>query len=193
MSPARPLFGRRGRLSVASRIAAASWAIGVATAGALFVSLAPAHAANFGGAAGFAYADNANHTFYYITTGSYKSATEWGRINSLNPTDMTSTVQTSSNVDTDVLVRAVASGTAGPAASTSCITPGVIAGELCNQFRITWNSSYAARNAVGCHEIGHTVALAHSTDAASCMRGGTAPATGSNWTAHDRAHVNGRY
>jgi hypothetical protein len=163
-----------------------------AIVGGLAVTLSSATAANFGGPIGASYADNANHTFYYLTTvTSFRNATEWGRINSLNPTDMTSTVQTSSNPDTDVLVRAINQGVDGPAASTGCITPGVGPGEICNQFRITWNAFYAARNAVGCHEIGHSVALGHSGEAASCMR--SPPPSTSNWTAHDKAHVNGRY
>lgn len=154
---------------------------------------AVAHATNFGGAQGYSYADNANHTFYYITGNSAAiNATEWGRINSLNPTDMTSTVQCCSyNADTDLLVKSAVQGLTGVVAGTICLTSGVGPGDICNQFQLMWNLSYTPRNTVGCHEIGHSVALAHSGEGGSCMQG-SAP-NGTNWTAHDKAHVNGRY
>ncbi|MEU6720305.1 matrixin family metalloprotease [Nonomuraea sp. NPDC046802] len=47
--------------------------------------------------------------------------------------------------------------------------------------------STTQRQALACHEIGHTVGLDHSTESGSCLR------TVTKYGTHDVAHINGRY
>ncbi len=55
---------------------------------------------------------------------------------------------------------------------------------------VSGDSNYLA--GIACHEIGHSVSLRHSSEAASCMQ---SPAIAFQWfpTNHDRVHLAARY
>jgi len=139
------------------------------------------------------YADNSNETFYYsgLTVGDL-NGTELGRAR-LEATDMTTQVQTSSNGDTDVIVTDDYYGTGQWAAWWYCSATVSGDSSKCNQGHIVLNLSWGTANtALTCQEIGHGVGLDHSTSTGSCMYQDNTVA-GSDYDAHDKGHINGRY
>ncbi|MEU6713634.1 matrixin family metalloprotease [Nonomuraea sp. NPDC046802] len=67
----------------------------------------------------------------------------------------------------------------------------------CDQYEVRYDlkdidwMSTTQRQALACHEIGHTVGLDHSTESGSCLRTGSHTVT--KYGTHDVAHINGRY
>ncbi|MEU7860491.1 matrixin family metalloprotease [Nonomuraea sp. NPDC049141] len=67
----------------------------------------------------------------------------------------------------------------------------------CDQYEVRYDlkdidwMSTTQRQALACHEIGHTIGLDHSTESGSCLRTGSHTVT--KYGTHDVAHINGRY
>jgi hypothetical protein len=67
----------------------------------------------------------------------------------------------------------------------------------CDQYEVRYDladidwMTKTQRQALACHELGHTVGLDHSTQSSSCLRKGAH--TTVKYSAHDVAHINGRY
>ena len=190
----RGLGGRASR-QAGRRSRAAGLVVGAVST--LVVTAAPAHAQPFGPGAcggGCYYADNSTETYFYdgLTVASI-AAMEDARTRRLEPTDMTTTLQTSSNTDTDIEVfdenypASTWAGTWGCALMVSGSTT------KCNSGQITFNLRYApVRYSLACQEQGHAVGLDHSTSTGSCMYQNAAVAAG-DYDAHDKGHINGYY
>ncbi len=158
-------------------------------------------------------AENYTHFAWYdssITT-PYITAMNYAVSHYTSVTDMSVATQGLSNTN-DVRVYRANYGSNGAWAWTACQDPPLYAGSRplnghthghnwCKPQLIHWNTYYDAnyatsskRNAIACHELGHTMGLQHTSDSASCMKnpptvGGIAQAT----TTHDRGHVNAHY
>jgi hypothetical protein len=162
---------------------------------ALVASPTPALAQPFGpGACGGAcyYADNSNETFFYngLTVGDI-NAMEVVRTQRLEPTDMTTQLQTSSNNDTDVITYDDSYGANNLAAWWMCDLLVSGSTSLCNRGRIVINLYYGtATYGVACMEVGHGVGLDHSTNTGSCMHD---PPSYADYDTHDKGHINGYY
>ncbi len=150
------------------------------------------------------YADNGSHDFYhYALTTNMRNAMEHARVNSLdNGTDMSTVLRGSSDSKTDVISYDTDyTGTFWDThdASYECTsTNGTNTGN-CQQaklrFDLSWLDGYNQfqREAVACHETGHSVGLDHhSSNTDTCMYyAGSAGNNGFNQ--HDKDHINGRW
>ena len=155
----------------------------------------PALAEPFGPyeAGGGYWADNSEHTFFYNNlTGPVRNLIEGRRLYALDPTRMTTTLQTTSfNSDTDVLVYDDNYGSGFPPGKWECMA--VLSDyERCGQGRILVNLYFNTNAALACQEIGHSTGLGHSTESGSCMIQNS-DVGGTNFTPHDKLHINGRY
>ncbi|GAA2390079.1 matrixin family metalloprotease [Nonomuraea africana] len=67
----------------------------------------------------------------------------------------------------------------------------------CDQYEVRYDladidwMTTTKRQALACHEVGHTVGLSHSSESSSCLR--TGAHTTIKYSSHDVAHINGRY
>jgi hypothetical protein len=187
--------GRRARRSSRRRFRRYLTPATTGVVAALVLVPSPVNAQPFGPGAcggGCYYADNANETFFYsgLTVGDI-NAMEVVRVNRLEPTVMTTTLQTSSNNDTDVITYDDNYGPNGYTAWWQCDL--LVAGDSskCNRGRIVINLYYGtATYGEACQEVGHAVGLDHSTNTGSCMH---LPPTYADYDTHDKGHINGYY
>jgi hypothetical protein len=161
---------------------------------ALVLAADPALAQPFGpGACGGAcfYADNSIETFYYngLTVGDV-NAMEVVRTNRVEPTDLSTQLQASSNNDTDIITYDDNYGP-GNAAWWQCDLLVSGSPSKCNRGHVIINLYYGnATYGVACMEIGHGLGLDHSTNTGSCMHN---PPSYGDYDAHDKGHINGYY
>ncbi len=177
----------RGALTVIAMMAAA-----------LALANPAALATPFGPSAGYRYADNSSHSFF---RNSGVSSFTWNliltsRSTDLDPTDMSSSTNTTYNSQVDAWVKETYSPGNPAPAWTSCTNP--ISSTVCDQFTITFNNAWTYYEAMACHEIGHSIALGHNTstfDPITCMWGGaTLPSSYDHYSSHDvTAHINVQY
>ena len=149
------------------------------------------------------HADNKAHSFFFDDdlSAAQKSGVDWARKNSLAPTDMTTSVNTTYNTKVDVWVYSTWNPPAdlrNAYAWASCIKR--VNAAKCDQHELVINNKLPHSNykSLGCHEIGHTVGLGHasgknssySTPNRSCMRGNP---DHNYYSTHDKNHINGAY
>jgi Matrixin len=177
----------------------------------LFVVVAstqPALANHFGTGC-CTWADNGQHTFNWDST-EYHIATaiSYSMANLDNQTDMTANwVTASSQTDNRSYDQHYTTywgldwdgSTTGWNlwAYTKCVE--YTLAYNCQQYQIRYDladlnsfSNYE-RQQVACHETGHSVGLDHSSERASCLQRSATDASTNAYTAHDRAHINGRW
>ncbi|MEV6965877.1 matrixin family metalloprotease [Hamadaea sp. NPDC051192] len=171
-------------------------------------------AANFSGATGATgcndlnKADNATHSFHNVDLSTAMvNATSWARTNNVDPTDINTTTDPSLDGLTDVVVRDryyvdfcghdwYRSSTNGGVVGLATCDDTNSADE-CEQHTVRYNNyfvdntSLTNERGLACHEIGHTLGLAHRTSK-SCMQQGY-PKPLNNYSAHDAEHINNNY
>ena len=179
----------------------------------VLTSSLPASANNYSGQTGITgctglnEADNATHTFNYADLSAHMtSATNWARTNAVNPTDVNTSYDSTLDKLTDVVVRDrhyvdycgndwAQPGRAGLVGLATCDR--LTSSGKCEQHTVRFNlnftesTSVSNQRSLACHEIGHTLGLAHTT-AASCMKQGY-PNPSTNYSDHDRAHLASNY
>lgn len=156
---------------------------------------------------GLAGASLANNKWHAVRRGSANShmwaAVSWAVSNSLDPTDMVA-YTTSTDPYPDVWVESFNGGADGPWARVVCPVDnsgygGTSPYQWCRGQLLEMNffTSFSGNwgRFVGCHELGHTVGLRHTSNSGSCMRQlgpnhGTYPL---DYSSHDKAHINGWY
>ena len=175
-----------------------------------FIAASPAEA-NFGdetttppnGSPGASLANNKRHAVRRDNMNSTWFSEMVPGIVKLNATDMSAYVTTSDPYP-DVWAQNFWFGVGGPWAQTACPTnnsgyggPNLL--QWCRGQTIRYNSADAfASNFLkfmGCHELGHTVGLRHRNGDWGCMeeRGPGSSSYPSDYTNHDKLHINGWY
>lgn len=155
-------------------------------------------------------ADNGTHAFYYSSvTSSMVSATNWNRINNLNPTDVNTSVATTITSTTDVVVYDSNyttycgfswHGSGGSMIGlVTCVS--LNSASECEKHEMRYDTSWttgrsqAYLRALACHESGHTLGLEHRANSTSsdvgCMPSPLPTIT--QYTDHDVAHLNAAY
>ncbi len=175
----------------------------------------PAHADNYSGATGSTgcdgglnEADNATHTFHYVDLAEHnENATTWARANILNPTAVNTVYDSTLDDLTDVVVRDqryddycghdwMTPGNSGVVGLASCDDDN--SANECERHTVRYNINFTAgtttanRRGLACHELGHTLGLAHRTSSTSCMQQGY-PKPALAYSTHDRDHLNDNY
>lgn len=195
-----------------SRLVRAS--LGGLAALALLILGEPGMASNFSGANGRTgcgngspvnMADNATHGFFYSnlkdTTRTAQNAT---RTNVYNPTDINTITVSTVTSTTDVVVYDndyttycgyTWDGSGGLYGLTTCVS--LNSANECEKHEVRYDNSdldpasAANREAMACHETGHTVGLLHRNTDTSCIAN---PFTGARvLSSHDRSHINANY
>lgn len=152
-------------------------------------------------------ADSADHSFYYQDTEQIMvDATNWARTNVYNPTDLSTGVVTSKTDRTDVIVHDGDYNTycgydwccdegGGVIGLGNCLSTNWWG--KCEQHQIRYDNDYTRnvsawrRQSLACHEMGHTVGLAHRETDTSCMTDKSV--TSRYLSAHDKSHINSNY
>lgn len=152
-------------------------------------------------------ADNADHSYFYRDLRSDTvAAMTWTRLNNMDPTDINTTLMSSENSQTDVIVvdnymttecgKAWFSQGGGVLASTSCHS--IVSTWACDQHfvRVDLGAmdsiTINGQRQLACHENGHTVGLTHSDATATCMYGGY-PLLSMYYNSTDIAAINANY
>lgn len=173
----------------------------------------PASATNYSGTTGATgctnlnEADNRDHYFHYVDlTQTMKDATYWARVNNVNPTDVNTHYDSTLDRLTDVVVRDRyyvdycgydwwQVGEGGVVGLATCDSTN--SARECEKHTVRYsnrfvdNTSQSNERGLACHEIGHTLGLAHRTST-SCMQTGY-PKPANNYSTHDRNHLNANY
>lgn len=156
----------------------------------------PAYATNFGGSSsGPWYADNFHHVFYYDNlTQTFINVVNWNRSNNYDPTDLTTNwtaVHGIGSNDVHVFDDYYNQGWYG---IVSCPTKSPLEPTVCLDHHVRFDNNYDLtydqQRSVGCHEIGHTVALLHRNVSESCM---SVPDFPMFLPTHERNHINNYY
>lgn len=180
---------------------------------------APALAHNWSGTTGYTgcangspvnRADNATHTIHYIDLADHvHNMNEWVRNNVLEPAGFTTTVQSTSNSLTDVLVRdqyyeaycgyewwdptskrgLIGLATCDDLSSTSRCESHTL------RYNLHWTSlqGVALRRRLACHEHGHGIGLKHRSTETGCMPSGADSWSVSDYSPHDKNHLTANY
>lgn len=172
----------------------------------------PANATNYSGTTGATgctrlnEADNRTHYFHYADlTSTMANATYWARVNNVNPTDVNTAYDGTLDNLTDVVVRdryyVDYCGYDWYHPSTGGVVGLATCGRLnsareCEQHTVRYsnyfedNTSLSNERGLACHEIGHSLGLAHRNG--SCIQQGY-PKPMNNYGTHDRNHLNANY
>lgn len=207
--PGHPAFSRAARLAAAVTM----------LAGATLWSAPSADASTFwwrtsvyGMCYGNNSADSYYHTFYYNSglSSDMRSATDYARLNSLNPTDMTTAMVTLA-VDTDVVAYdqdytdycgldwhpSTSENAAGGLAACRYLTANPAG--ACERWEIRYDESAMNeggldyRRYAACQEIGHTVGLDHYNYTYTCMDDDE-PTLRTTYSSHEiGVHINPNY
>jgi hypothetical protein len=154
-------------------------------------------------------ADNSTHSFNFqgTTPEWVENMINWSRTNNLDPTNIDTLLDTSLDVNTDVVVRngnyengwcgvlwGVADAGAVGLATCDYLLTG--SGGRCDRFTVfllrPWleDQTTSTRRKVACHENGHTVGLKHTSGGASCVTDSQIPPPTGSLTTHDQNHLN---
>ena len=200
--------GERVHLPRRVSLVAAALAIS-ALAGLLAIQ--PASATNFFGATSGTgctagnMADPNPHTFFYSDLSSAMQEAQNGvRVFIYDPTDVNTSLLGSVSSDTDAVVYDLDYTTycgytwddiPNVIGLTTCVS--LAGGGRCQKFEIRYDnsdvnssSSIGFRNAIACHETGHSLGLKHNSDPNSCVQGGWYVGAISS---HDTSHLNANY
>lgn len=181
--------------------------------GVLVASLATPAWANYFGTGGGGcclYADNGGHTYAFSSLESnQQTANTHGMTTLDNQTQMTVQRLSTADGNTDAVMFDQDYTTYwnvdwdGAAygynywAYTMCVSTAGTASGNCQRYEIRYDVpdmnaiGAGGRQQVGCHEVGHTVGLDHTTVYASCMKTGSTGNT--TFSSHDVDHINGRW
>ncbi|EWS92440.1 hypothetical protein SSIG_02952 [Streptomyces filamentosus NRRL 11379] len=178
-----------------------AFAIFAAALGISLTTVQPASANSFGPV----FADNGAHSFFLdddLSSGQ-KAGMNWARSSSLNPTDMTTSLNKTYNKQVDVWAYGTWKPTGDQTrwyAWAKCVKMVSGSKTKCDQYTIVFNHKLPHSNykALACHETGHTVGLGHESGknssftsaARSCLR---ASPDHNYYSNHDKSHINGRY
>lgn len=171
----------------------------------------PAKASNFSGANGATgcsvnAADNRVHSiWYHQLTAATKQAVNWSRNRNYDPTSVDTVNEDARDRLTDVIAmdadyEGAICGRTWLAKPTGSGVIGIVlcqslSGRRCNQFHMLFDNDFmgpqptANENALACHELGHTLGLAHVTQGCLSNGGGTS----TSLRDHDRRHLNAYY
>lgn len=202
---------------VSRRIAALGCAL-VLSIGSMLLAATPASATNFSGITGLTgcddlnQADNATHTFNYISLGADNTAaTDWVRSNVINPTVINTSIDSTPDELTDVNVidkRYVdycgynwytpSGGGVIGAAKCDLLSPTNRCDRHTVRYTNTWTdtASTTGRRWLACHENGHALGLKHRNENADgCMSPSYVNAATSTvaYSLHDKAHLSDNY
>lgn len=154
-------------------------------------------------------ANGPHHTVdLHNTTTETGSAILWAMDNVIDPTDMSSELVDGENYDVRVLDDDY--GDNGAFAWVNCPPGATETGSDPNRtckgqkLHVNLYGGYAyasdtakERRSRACHELGHTVGLRHTSNDNSCMQTYGDPGAGedrpTDWSAHDKDHVNAQY
>jgi hypothetical protein len=175
----------------------------------------PASANGFGNANGCCpFADNGKHWYNYASLETRtRTAVKAALLNLDSQTDMTVAADTTADPSTDVesfdqyyvdhwdLDWNGSSTGYNLFAYSKCVKANAPASSgqpwTCDQYEVRYDladidwMTATQRQALACHEVGHTVGLDHSTESTSCLKTGAHKII--KYSAHDVAHINGRY
>lgn len=141
------------------------------------------------------YAPSQTVCFNHVSLTSYMhDASVWTETYRLNPTDVNTCHYDNSQTSGNVNVYDANYGDTTWAGRWYCTT---YYAYMCltstiqyNLYHITDPSEYLYHRNMTCHESGHAVGLAHTTDASSCMK---SPPSTRYYTDHDKAIINSKY
>lgn len=161
----------------------------------LLSQAAPGLATNFGAGGGVMFANGAAHSFIYVgLTTNYQIASDTARTDDLNPTDINTSMNASHDA-ADVAVYDEDRGDVGYYGIYTCIA--AANATTCNHAHAVFNLwaglglTAAKRISNTCHEFGHSVGLRHDNTRPTCLDDDALFPT--NYTDHDRIHINGKY
>lgn len=141
------------------------------------------------------------HVLYWTTTlnSTWVNVVNWNRTNNVDPT-IFSTAWTPDHTGSDASVynKDLGSNATG---QTLCETRSAVDANMCLHAHVEFNHlvplSYDEQRKVGCHELGHSVGLAHRTETSfvSCMKQGQSTFmwyddTRSATVGHDESEIN---
>lgn len=155
-------------------------------------------------------ADNSGHSYWYEDLQSENvAATDWTRVNNMDPTDINTSRASSLSSLTDVVVRDryyvdycgydwYSTSSGGIVGLVTCDSL-VSGSSRCEQHSMRMSNTFTDNTTttnvrgLACHENGHTIGLAHrAADAPSCMHQGY-PKNALAYDSHDRSHINTNY
>lgn len=143
-----------------------------------------------------------NRNFYVgrvALTSTYSAAVSSVMTNHYNPTDLIVYVSSPSYCDSSSIDACVFDsnfGDNGLNGWNACDGPvsGSHPTRRCDTQWVRINTYYSPpANRIVCHEVGHSVGLRHTSDAASCLKRSADGGNSSSLTAHDKGHINANY
>lgn len=187
------------------------WRVVVGVMAVLFLSLSVAslaQASNFG----MYYADNADHYFARVNlTTDGTTAANWGITELNSRTDMATfndgTCQSNTDIcfydadyETSPWIQSVSWWETHNGLAHCNRASGLFGlGNRCERWYVLFNTAKmngmttSEIQELGCHEVGHTVGLKHTTNDDSCMKTDLAGRSSKTLSQHDIAHVDNRY